>query len=46
MWYVLRQALQQACERDLISARAYFRGELLRRLRDESIDLDQDKHIT
>jgi hypothetical protein len=45
MWS-LRQALQRACERGLISASAYIRGALLRRLRDEGIELDQHEHVT
>jgi hypothetical protein len=37
----LRQALQRACERELMSASAYVRGALLRRLREDGIDLDE-----
>jgi hypothetical protein len=35
----LREALQLACERELISASAYVRGALLRRLREDGIEL-------
>jgi hypothetical protein len=37
----LRQALRRACERELVSASAYVRGAVLRRLRDEGIELDE-----
>jgi hypothetical protein len=37
----LRQALQRASERHLISAAAYVRLALLRRLRDDGIELDE-----
>ena len=37
----LREALERASKRELISASAYVRGALLRRLRDDGIELDQ-----